>query len=105
MNNNYKLTPHTYMFNYFTGQIKPLDPNKNWDNRWRAVTSVVYPFPVDDVKKHVPNAEKVFVYDFSHKSNFGEHPKHDFFWGYVVVRNSETRFLDSVTFLNKNKDE
>lgn len=97
MNQHYTLTPDTYMFNYFTGQIER-DLNKERRYGWRVVTSVLYPFPVDDVKKHVPNAEKVFVHNFSHKVNFMEHPKHDFFWGYVVVRNSETGLLDSVSF-------
>jgi hypothetical protein len=73
------------MFNYYTGQIKPLDPNKYWDTKWRVVTSVSYPFSVYDVKKHIPNAEKVFFYR-SPKGYFDVEDDENFY-GYVVSRN------------------
>jgi hypothetical protein len=76
---------HTYMFNFHTGQIKSLDPDKPWDNRWRIVTSVLYPFSVYDVKKYIPNAEKVFFYK-SPKGYF-DVADDDIFYGYVVSRN------------------
>ena len=84
--------PQTFWFNYHTGEIdKRLNQQK--DVRWRMVHSVAYAFPLGEVNKVIPAAQSVYCYK-SHITPTGK----EIFYGYVVVRNKETGFLDPVNF-------
>lgn len=92
MSEDFSYIPSTFMFNYYTGEIGR-DFNKTYDDRWRAITSRLYPFPVSDVKKIIQNVEKIFCSSFGESNNGGK-----VFWGYIAVRNPETKLLDCATF-------